>query len=50
MIRSKNRPKITWSEGLEREKGVWKVKSFKLSREIEGVRSEITIALYIENS
>ena len=29
VIRGKNRPKITWSEGLEREKWVWEVKSLK---------------------
>ena len=29
VIRSKNRPKIMWSEGLEREKWVWEVKSLK---------------------
>ena len=29
VVRSKNKPKIMWSEGLEREKWVWKVKSLK---------------------
>ena len=29
VIRGKNRPKITWSKGLEREKWVWEVKSLK---------------------
>ena len=29
VIRGKNKSKITWSEGLEREKWVWEVKSLK---------------------
>ena len=29
MTRDKNGPKITWSEGLEREKCVWEVKRLK---------------------
>ena len=38
MIRDKNGPKITWSEGFEREECVWEMKRLK---EIERDRGEV---------
>ena len=36
VIKSKNKPKITCSEGLEKEKWVWKVKSLKTIERDQG--------------
>ena len=47
MIRDKKGPKITWSEGFEREECVWEVKRLKtIERDRGEVRKNRTKALY----